>query len=54
MEAFDYIALYNHIIDYFECPPGPAAKARIDACLRWWNEYALLCYFEAEGQRIDT
>lgn len=41
LEEFDYIAFYDHIIDYFECAPGPEAQARVDACLKWWNEYAL-------------
>ncbi|KZT64634.1 hypothetical protein DAEQUDRAFT_805344 [Daedalea quercina L-15889] len=41
IRAFDYIALYNNIVDYFECAPGPAAKGRVDACLKWWND---ICY----------
>ncbi|EPS92571.1 hypothetical protein FOMPIDRAFT_1137605, partial [Fomitopsis schrenkii] len=41
LEEFDYIVFYNNIVDYFECAPGPEAQARVDACLKWWNEYAL-------------
>ncbi|TFY56609.1 hypothetical protein EVJ58_g7537 [Rhodofomes roseus] len=38
---FDYPALYNNIVDYFECIPGPTAQTRVNACLSWWNDQ---CY----------
>ncbi|KAH7911082.1 hypothetical protein BJ138DRAFT_1186543 [Hygrophoropsis aurantiaca] len=37
-EDFNYATFYNHIVDYFELPPTPEAKADIDNLLLWWNQ----------------
>ena len=35
---FNYKAVYNSIVDYFEVTPGPAAKAIINELLVWWDK----------------
>ncbi|KAJ7167118.1 hypothetical protein C8R46DRAFT_996814 [Mycena filopes] len=35
--AFDYRDFYNNVVDYFEFPPGPRAKLRVDQLLDSWN-----------------
>ncbi|KAJ7123115.1 hypothetical protein C8R44DRAFT_735706 [Mycena epipterygia] len=35
--AFDYGKFYNNIVDYFEFPPGPRARAEVARLLDWWN-----------------
>ncbi|KAJ7177145.1 hypothetical protein C8R46DRAFT_48788 [Mycena filopes] len=37
--AFDYRDFYNNVVDYFEFPPGPRAKLRVDQLLDAWNSY---------------
>ncbi|KAJ7181997.1 hypothetical protein C8R46DRAFT_885345 [Mycena filopes] len=37
--AFDYRDFYNNVVDYFEFPPGPRAKLRVDQLLDSWNRY---------------
>ena len=32
-------AFYQSIIDYFEAPPGPVAKAQVQELLLWWDRY---------------
>ncbi|KAG2739872.1 hypothetical protein P692DRAFT_201728951, partial [Suillus brevipes Sb2] len=34
---FDYQIFWNNIVDFFEDPPGPAARARMDQLLEWWT-----------------
>ncbi|KAG6379970.1 hypothetical protein JVT61DRAFT_10540 [Boletus reticuloceps] len=34
---FNAQQLYQHIIDYFEAPPGAAAKVRVRGLLLWWD-----------------
>ncbi|KAH7917050.1 hypothetical protein BV22DRAFT_1027039 [Leucogyrophana mollusca] len=34
---FDNTTFYSHIVDYFELPPTPQAKADINDLLLWWN-----------------
>ncbi|KAG1848138.1 hypothetical protein C8R48DRAFT_615005 [Suillus tomentosus] len=34
---FDYQLFWNNIVDFFEDPPGPAARARVHALLEWWT-----------------
>jgi hypothetical protein len=36
-DGFDYQGLYNYLIDIFEKTPGPAAKKRSLALLKWWS-----------------
>ncbi|KAG1736276.1 hypothetical protein EDD22DRAFT_982391 [Suillus occidentalis] len=36
--AMAYSAFYVYIVDYFENPPTPTAKASIDSLLMWWNQ----------------
>ncbi|KAJ7491557.1 hypothetical protein B0H11DRAFT_1911815 [Mycena galericulata] len=38
--AFDYTHLYNNIVEYFEFPPGPRARADVARLLDWWNTNA--------------
>ncbi|KAJ7703533.1 hypothetical protein B0H17DRAFT_1194067 [Mycena rosella] len=35
--AFDYITFYNNIVEYFEFPPGPRARADVNRLLDFWN-----------------
>jgi hypothetical protein len=35
--GFDYRALYNEIVDYFEDVPTPAAKKHAQELLAWWT-----------------
>ncbi|KAF8156768.1 hypothetical protein B0H34DRAFT_798148 [Crassisporium funariophilum] len=35
--GFDYRALYNEIVDYFEDVPTPAAKERAQNLMDWWT-----------------
>ncbi|KAJ7937683.1 hypothetical protein B0H13DRAFT_2302508 [Mycena leptocephala] len=35
--AFDYIQFYNNVVEYFEFPPGPRARADAARLLDWWN-----------------
>ncbi|KAJ7131817.1 hypothetical protein C8R43DRAFT_1133490 [Mycena crocata] len=34
---FDYTQFYNNIVEYFEFPPGPRARADVERLLDWWN-----------------
>ncbi|KAJ8586472.1 hypothetical protein M405DRAFT_354467 [Rhizopogon salebrosus TDB-379] len=34
---FDYEIFWNSIVDFFEDPPGPAARGRISKLLEWWT-----------------
>ncbi|KAG0696984.1 hypothetical protein DFH29DRAFT_1004123 [Suillus ampliporus] len=34
---FDYELFWNIIVDFFEDPPGPAARDRVDELLEWWT-----------------
>ena len=36
---FNAHVFYQSIIDYFEAPPGPAAKTRVHDLLIWWDTY---------------
>jgi hypothetical protein len=36
---FDSHTFYFNIVDFFECAPGPAAKARVNELLLWWDRY---------------
>ena len=37
-EGYQFSALYDFIIDFFEAPDlGPKAKERTKALLAWWN-----------------
>ncbi|KAI9449216.1 hypothetical protein HD554DRAFT_2175775 [Boletus coccyginus] len=38
---FDAHGFYHNIVDYFEAPPGPVAKARVQELLLWWDRKAL-------------
>ena len=42
---FDAHSFYYNIIDYFEAPPGPAAKVRVHELLLWWDRYNTMAYF---------
>jgi hypothetical protein len=35
--GFDYLGLYNYVVDFFEDTPGPAAKKRAQELLNWWS-----------------
>lgn len=35
--GFDYLGLYNYVVDFFEDTPGPAAKKRAQELLKWWS-----------------
>jgi hypothetical protein len=35
--GFDYLGLYNFVVDFFEDTPGPAAKKRAQELLKWWS-----------------
>ncbi|KAH7917428.1 hypothetical protein BV22DRAFT_1026345 [Leucogyrophana mollusca] len=37
-EDFNYEVFYNNIVDYFELPPTPEAKADVEELLFWWNQ----------------
>jgi hypothetical protein len=41
--GFDYHALYNEIVDYFEDVPTPAAKKRAQNLMDWWTMYVFFC-----------
>ncbi|KAG2123040.1 hypothetical protein BD769DRAFT_1359952 [Suillus cothurnatus] len=34
---FDYQMFWNNIVDFFESPPGPVARARVQELLEWWT-----------------
>ncbi|KAG2132680.1 hypothetical protein BD769DRAFT_1666128 [Suillus cothurnatus] len=34
---FDYQIFWNNIVDFFEDPPGPAARSRMNQLLEWWT-----------------
>ncbi|KAG1789117.1 uncharacterized protein HD556DRAFT_1447180 [Suillus plorans] len=34
---FDYQMFWNNIVDFFEDPPGPAARGRVNDTLKWWT-----------------
>ncbi|KAG2743431.1 hypothetical protein P692DRAFT_20746129 [Suillus brevipes Sb2] len=34
---FDYQIFWNNIVDFFEDPPGAAARSRINKLLEWWT-----------------
>lgn len=34
---FDYQMFWNNIVDFFEDPPGPAARGRVNDTLEWWT-----------------
>ncbi|KAG2747685.1 hypothetical protein P692DRAFT_20737382 [Suillus brevipes Sb2] len=34
---FDYQIFWDNIVDFFEDPPGPAARARVEELLEWWT-----------------
>ncbi|KAF8426516.1 hypothetical protein L210DRAFT_3420611, partial [Boletus edulis BED1] len=34
---FDAHSFYHNIVDYFEAPPGPAAKVKVNELLLWWD-----------------
>ncbi|KAG2754551.1 hypothetical protein P692DRAFT_201703947 [Suillus brevipes Sb2] len=36
-DDFEHDQFYIYIVDYFENPPTPTAKASVDALLVWWN-----------------
>lgn len=36
-DDFEHDQFYVYIVDYFENPPTPTAKASVDALLVWWN-----------------
>lgn len=40
-EGFNYVGLYNYVVDFFEDIPGPAAKERTQELLNWWTTWAL-------------
>ncbi|KAG1896320.1 uncharacterized protein F5891DRAFT_958819 [Suillus fuscotomentosus] len=40
---FDYQLFWNNIVDFFEDPPGPAARARVHALLEWWTRQVSDC-----------
>ena len=35
--GFDYLGLYNYVVDFFENTPRPAAKKRTQELLNWWS-----------------
>ena len=35
--GFDYLGLYNYVVDFFEDTRGPAAKKRAQELLKWWS-----------------
>ena len=35
--GFDYLGLYNYVVDFFEDTLGPAAKKRAQELLNWWS-----------------
>ncbi|KAG1848798.1 hypothetical protein C8R48DRAFT_778736 [Suillus tomentosus] len=34
---FDYQIFWNNIVDFFEAPPGAAARSRVNQLLEWWT-----------------
>ncbi|KAG2085713.1 uncharacterized protein F5147DRAFT_659422 [Suillus discolor] len=34
---FDYLVFWNNIVDFFEAPPGAAARLRMSQLLEWWT-----------------
>ncbi|KAG1908915.1 uncharacterized protein F5891DRAFT_936991, partial [Suillus fuscotomentosus] len=34
---FDYQMFWNNVVDFFEDPPGPAARGRVNDTLEWWT-----------------
>jgi hypothetical protein len=39
--SFCYPVFYNHIVDFFENPPGAAAQAHVQSLLSWWTKCAI-------------
>ena len=37
--GFDYLGLYNYVVDFFENTPGPAAKKHAQELLNWWSTW---------------
>lgn len=35
--GFDYLGLYNYVVDFFDDAPGPAAKQRSKELIDWWS-----------------
>ncbi|KAG2046630.1 hypothetical protein BDR06DRAFT_845756, partial [Suillus hirtellus] len=36
---FDYVLFWQHIVDFFERPPGRIAQQKVDQLLAWWTRY---------------
>lgn len=36
--CFSYIEFYNHILDFFENPPGPTAQQFSEILISWWTK----------------
>lgn len=43
----------QNIVDYFEAPPGPAAKTRICNLLLWWDRYETLSISNTDPYTIQ-
>lgn len=41
---FDYQIFWDNIVDFFEDPPGPAARARVEELLEWWTWLVIDCH----------
>ncbi|KAH9942077.1 hypothetical protein B0H21DRAFT_696509 [Amylocystis lapponica] len=39
LDCYDYVMLYNNVVDYFEAPPGPIARQHVFLLLEWWHRY---------------
>ncbi|KAF8119529.1 hypothetical protein EV363DRAFT_1461977 [Boletus edulis] len=47
-QRFRAHVFYQHIVDYFEAPPGPAAKLCVHELLLWWDRCSTMAYFYNE------
>jgi len=53
---FDYVPFWQHIVDFFERPPGRIAQRKVDQLLAWWTRKVFGTSRRAEltdGQRAN-